>query len=231
MKISKQGKRKVRNPSAGLSLSSWPRFFADQPKTLKVLLRYTEVMNMPAIGAGNISKIIYRGNDLYDPYYAAGGHQPYGFDQLCVRFSRFTVMSTRMAVETLDTSANLTEVIRIYPSRTATDVDDAYAAGGVAAIEELPFRSTSIQPAGGMQEQKNRETSVVMNHPQWFGRTPSEYLAETNNQCSATFSPVNQDYLIVAGYSPNLAAVGATPLKITLTYHVLATDPIRMIPS
>jgi len=188
-------------------------------------------MNMPAIGAGNISKIIYRANDLYDPYYAAGGHQPYGFDQLCIRYSRFTVMHTRMTVETLDTSANLTEVIRIYPCRTATDVDDAYAAGGVAAMEELPFRSSSIQPAGGMQESKNRETAIAVDHPKFFGRSPSEYLAETNNQCAATFSPVNQNYLIVGGYSPNLAAVGATPLKITLTFHVICTDPIRMLPS
>lgn len=186
---------------------------------------------MPAIGAGTIAKIIFRGNDLYDPYYAAGGHQPYGFDQLCVRYKYFNVLQTRMQVETLDTSQNLTEVIRIYLCRGASDVDDAYAAAGVGAMEELPIRSASIQPAGGMQESKSRETTLVANHPQFFGRTPSEYLSDTDNRCSASASTVNSNYLIVAGYSPGLAAVAATPLKITLTYHVLCTEPLRMAPS
>jgi hypothetical protein len=44
---------------------------------------------------GAIETDTYRANGPYDPDYAAGGGQPYGFDQLAAFFERYTVLNCK----------------------------------------------------------------------------------------------------------------------------------------
>jgi len=40
--------------------------------------------------------VTFRGNSVYDPYHAVGGHQPLGFDQLAALYQRYNVHGCRM---------------------------------------------------------------------------------------------------------------------------------------
>jgi hypothetical protein len=47
---------------------------------------------------GAVDTDTYRANGPYDPDYAAGGGQPYGYDQCAAFFERYTVLNSRIKV-------------------------------------------------------------------------------------------------------------------------------------
>lgn len=47
-------------------------------------------------GTGTTAFHTFRFNDLYDPDYTSGGHQPIGFDQLMVWYNHFTVLGGKL---------------------------------------------------------------------------------------------------------------------------------------
>jgi hypothetical protein len=82
---------------------------------------YNSSLN-PAAGA--IATKTFRANGPYDPDYAVGGGQPYGYDQLAVFFERYTVIGARVKLtvfsESSTASATNANVIFILPSLDAT---------------------------------------------------------------------------------------------------------------
>lgn len=54
-----------------------------------------------AMGGLNPSLVdnVFRGNDLYDPQYAFGGAQPFGFDQMTPIYKKFYVQASRIRVQ------------------------------------------------------------------------------------------------------------------------------------
>lgn len=68
------------------------------PKQLVKKFRYVTDVSIDPDGVGGMSSVIIRANSLYDPEYALGGHQCYGFDQyvpalynhVCVLGSKIT---------------------------------------------------------------------------------------------------------------------------------------------
>jgi len=67
------------------------------PQSLTVKLKYAEAISLnPGVAA--FSNYIWRANDLYDPNYTGGGHQPRGFDQWMVFYNHFTVIGSKFTV-------------------------------------------------------------------------------------------------------------------------------------
>lgn len=67
------------------------------PEKLSVVLRYVDHA-LPAVAAGANGYDTWGTNCLFDPYIAAGGHQPYGFDQYMALYNKYHVVSAKCKV-------------------------------------------------------------------------------------------------------------------------------------
>lgn len=67
------------------------------PKVFKTRLRYVSEFALDPTTTSVVQ--VFRANDLYDPDYTAGGHQPRGFDELCQFYHRFTVIGSKINVK------------------------------------------------------------------------------------------------------------------------------------
>jgi hypothetical protein len=60
-------------------------------------LRYCEETGFTST-SGAFSTHVYKANDVYDPDYSGGGHQPMGFDQWALLYNHYIVLGSRMRV-------------------------------------------------------------------------------------------------------------------------------------
>lgn len=75
--------------------------------TLKVNMKYNQVINLNAPTAGIPAVQVYSANGMYDPDHTGPGHQPRGFDQLVgTLYDHYTVIASSIQV----TFANLDAV-------------------------------------------------------------------------------------------------------------------------
>jgi len=91
------------------------------PQQMTATLPYCEEINLNA-GTGTYSSVSYRANDLYDPYVAVGGHQPYGFDQYMNIYNFFAVEESEIKVFHSPTAVadNIPAYIAVIHSGSAT---------------------------------------------------------------------------------------------------------------
>jgi len=89
--------------------------------------------------------VTFRGNSVYDPYHAVGGHQPLGFDQLAALYQRYNVHGTRMEITAYNNATvdgagtgyiNLERATTVlcYPS-----VLDAPISNTLSTLKEQPY--------------------------------------------------------------------------------------------
>lgn len=88
----KQQRGKARN-----SLVSVPRDKLGFPQSMKATLRYSTSADFSLTTNQAVTHQI-RANDLYDPQFALGGHQPRSFDEYMGLYSTFTVKSSKIMI-------------------------------------------------------------------------------------------------------------------------------------
>ncbi len=71
---------------------------APVPAQKKVQLRYVEQICIDAPAAGVAALFLFRANDMFDPDFTGGGHQPKGFDQWMIFYDHFTVIGSKIKV-------------------------------------------------------------------------------------------------------------------------------------
>lgn len=96
-------------------------FPAQQVYTLK----YTDTFQL-ANTAGALSEYKFRANSAYDPVFALGGHQPFGFDQRAQFYNHYQVISSKISVRAMPPATHpLTSVVSgAYISDDATAYTD-----------------------------------------------------------------------------------------------------------
>lgn len=79
---------------------SVPRNKLGFPNSMRTKLRYVERFDVEPTGtSGAITS--FRGNGMYDPRIAFGGHQPRGFDDYMELYGKFTVLNASCAVNAM----------------------------------------------------------------------------------------------------------------------------------
>ena len=73
-----------------------PRNKLNFPSSMKTTLRYTERQEFSP--HTNVANAAFRANDLFDPLFSTGGHQPRGFDEFMGIYKAFTVTSSKISV-------------------------------------------------------------------------------------------------------------------------------------
>lgn len=93
-KLSKKAAKGKARSSRALGRSQVIGFMPDKFRTT---LRYSSTHNLTST-SGAVGRYEFIGNGLYDPDYTSAGHQPYGFDQLMLMYSKAVVHSCKIRV-------------------------------------------------------------------------------------------------------------------------------------
>jgi hypothetical protein len=101
-------------------IASVPRSVSLLGKTHRTTLRYIDQKTFPAGTAGVPEYRSYRCNGPNDPEVAAGGTQPFGYDQFATFFQRYTVLGCRIRATFLNGADTLADmgIFGIYLSAT-----------------------------------------------------------------------------------------------------------------
>jgi len=92
---------------------------ASIPNKMTVKLPYASQSYLnPAIGTAGVQ--VFRANDLYDPDFTAGGHQPRGFDQWALFYDHFTVIGAKITVRFVSMDLDYEQVAGVALMDTTT---------------------------------------------------------------------------------------------------------------
>jgi len=111
---------------------------APVPKTKKVTLKYTTEVTLNP-GSGSTATYRFRANDLYDPDFETGGHQPRGFDQWMAFYNHFTVIGSMIKVTFMSSSTTAASYVMIKLDDDST-LTDSTAQGNL----EQPYTTWKI---------------------------------------------------------------------------------------
>jgi hypothetical protein len=187
---------------------------------------------LPNLAAGGLYHRVFRANDLYDPDYAVGGHQPYGFDQLMAQYFHFTVLYSECQFELTDAVEYKNSIYRIWRTATSDELQNAWA-GGPQALIELPNHSEALTNCIASYKGKDRTVRLTFDGPRFFHKPPSAMVGDALYQGNESTSPTEDAYYVIAGYHPTGAAVAYTDasIRVTITYYAVFTEPRRLIQS
>jgi len=233
--VARSRARRVRrrvNP-ASAAVIRFPYHFADQPLKKFVKLRYVvhEPVTAPAVNSIAVKE--YRANGMYDPEFALGGHQPYGFDQLMAQYNHFTVLKSTFNVEVMN--ANFADNFYITTALTADSgtLAAAYAAGGAGAagcnaLRELPItsRTLAVNTYGQDVRGSHRNTQLRFDAARYFGKRAYDLIGDSRFQGDVGADPPEQAFFGMALYNPTGATVAHEyPITVTITYYACFTEP------
>ncbi len=97
-----------RNRNRNLGANTMPGILSVFPQRLYTRLEYVDELTLSTQStlATFGAETAFRLNSLYDPYFPAGGHQPYGFDQLNLIYGRYMVHKCTVEVTFSDPSSD-----------------------------------------------------------------------------------------------------------------------------
>lgn len=186
------------------------------PQSSLVRLRYAEIVGINA-GVGETAFGIYnfRANDVYDPNFSSGGHQPNCYDQWTAIYQKHTVVGSKIKVTM--TSVADTQIDCFAGVRTVTE---STAPTTYTQLMEAPGKKPNIWTAA------QDKTIVTSNysHRKWFGRFSTRddhyYGGPASSPPETVFHQIYVGALDPTSDAPNIQCM------VVIEYLVLFFDPI-----
>jgi len=189
-----------------------PRFFSK--------LRYVETFTLDPIAIG-IADVVFRANDLYDPYFAVGGHQPLGFDQMMALYQRFFVVGCKVTAKFAaadDTSARSTIITGLFTSSNSTLLTN------VGTVIEQPGCVWSYAQLGS--DIKRLTTKYSTKKQQ--GITNLLDNSELSGTASSSPTSSHTDYIhVFAATPPGISDSAPCTVCVQIDYLAVFVDPIQ----
>lgn len=111
------------------------------PRKLRVTHKYCDTVSFASSG-GTPGAYVFTCNNLFDPNYTIGGHQPLYFDQLGTIYNHFTVFSSRIRITLTAVTGNTTSYVSLTvdddttpPSTIVQAVEQSNGRGAMTALE------------------------------------------------------------------------------------------------
>uniref|UniRef100_UPI004048935F hypothetical protein n=1 Tax=Orrella sp. TaxID=1921583 RepID=UPI004048935F len=196
--------------------------FGPFEKSKKTFLKYADIRVIDA-GVNTVSKWIYRANDLYDPDYQFGGHQPYGFDQLMTLYDHFTVISAKITVEAFNNNGVPVSLF-CYTADNALTPDES-----ITTLMERPGVSTVLLA-------DNDAGPSVGRVEQYFSARDffrKKYIVgDALFRGDASTSPTEQAFFYV-GIAPNSLTddPSGVTCRVLIEYQAVFTEPRLQVQS
>lgn len=117
------------------------------PNAKTVALRYVQSFSLNP-GSGVVAGQVFRMNNLFDPDYSGGGHQPMFYDNYAALYQKYRVNSATITFVALDTYVN--NVFATNNTAGTTTSDTQYYAGNERAVRMFILRDdkTTDLPTG-----------------------------------------------------------------------------------
>lgn len=182
------------------------------PLKARTVLRYVETQNLVP-GAGTYTQAVFRANSLFDPDYAIGGHQPYGFNQYELLYNHYKVIKSTINVK-------------------FCAYDDEIG-GGIVGVNITPGGTDSDAPGTRMEKQEGKKNYQFVNpgaprHTVNMTWTAKGYFGvqkdEQDLSAAIGADPVEISYFNVWALNPGGTSTNILAL-VTLEYHVEFSEP------
>lgn len=197
------------------------------PNRYTCKLRYTESFALAPSGSTVVAQV-FRANDLYDPNGLPGGHQPMGFDQLCLMFNHFTVTGSKITV--ISTQAATGTLVGSFWGCMLTDSGTRAALmSGISEIMEQEGGQRRPRQTYGSYNQNalispyNNKVKKFFSAKKFFN--VKDIVGGNEYACTASQSPAEEAYYEVWATS----VLGSTPSEVhflaTIDYIVVCQEP------
>lgn len=199
------------------------------PKNRLVKVKYSHLLDLDVKNSlsNKYDSGSFRATSAYDPLTGAGGHQPYGWDQWSLFYSRYCVLSATCVcrISRNETSADANQyMIGIDVSNgSAYDEPDNWA----DARERSAGRGTAFKTITGViGDGPARKVVARYNAKQWHNVKDVQDNADLWGYCE-TSNPVINTYFLPFIYSSYavLAAEAKFQVTVDIYYTVLLADP------
>lgn len=223
--MAKKGKKKIygrkrrikaiRAPDVGNSLAAvrqalYSRLATPLPNKLKVSLRYSDNQLVVNPTSTNVVNIVFKANDMYDPYDTGGGHQPRGFDQLIAMYDHFQVIGSKITVQMNESPTTLRWGILLSDT----------AVGPVIQTDALEYPSAN-SVHGSTKVYEPTCLSLAYSQKKFFGHRDLEQQFEGRS----SGSPTELAYFNVYAMSSSTADPANVYFTVTIDYIAILTEP------
>lgn len=199
-----------------------PNVLADRTK---VRLRYSTYTDLLSLVGAATSDAFY-GNGLYDPYVAAGGEQPMGFDQWNNFYNKHVVIGSGIRVQCMNmglTAPTQTAIVSLTPCITGSlpTVDNR--------LETLRETQYSKWTAVNIATPKN--LYHYMSTAKMFGKSADAIQSEDNYSGTAGSNPATTWQWLIGMDAVDGTSTTAMYFTIDIWYDVIFYDRKNLPPS
>lgn len=200
----------VGNAVAAVRQSLYNRLATPLPNKLKVCLRYSENQLQINPTAANVVNIVYKANDMYDPYDTGGGHQPRGFDQIMTMYDHFQVIGSKITVQMNESSTTLRWGILLSDT----------GVGPVIQTDALEYPSAN-SVHGSTKVYEPTTLSLAYSQKKFFGHRDLEEQFEGRS----SGSPSELAYFNIYAMSSSSSDPAGVYFTVTIDYIAILTEP------
>lgn len=188
-------------------------------KRALIKMRYVEDFSLdPNDITATVNAFQFRANDVYDPNYTGGGHQPHGFDQWMTFYQHFTVLGSKMTAKFMNST----------DSQNVCWVGiDVHSTPGAVTNNSTLMRENG-QGVWRQMTGKGKPTVLTktFSGKKFFG--VKNIIGEADYKGSSTLSPTEAAYYsVMAG---NIQSNNPTEIlvSVTIDYIVMLTEPVAI---
>lgn len=190
-------------------------------------LRYVEIRNFGGGIAGTAVWHGYRANGCFDPQVTAGGHQPFGFDQMMTLYYTFKVVSAKITVTFVQNTGGGYEQDLQYGIIGSANYGLPAVGGGADQITAC-CESPEANWVAGTQSPYQQQTAVTKTFNVYRDLPASSRGPTVAGNAAA--DPTTQWYFnIFRGSSGH--AYEAANATITIDYRVVFSEPSQLAAS
>jgi len=200
------------------------------PQSQMVRLKYVDRISLDPDAVLLYDQQIYRANDMNDPYWHVGGHQPRCFDQWMLAYNHFTVVGAKVKVTPLKVTGNNTNVSMVWGvalTATPTDVSDRISGGLFTNLLETRMIGTNKMNTAGMVYNLNKQSStctVNFSAKKYFKK--QAIVGDSLYRGAQGVSPSEEAFFIIWGCPPD-GASNSDPQSflVEIEYIAVLTEP------
>lgn len=229
---------------------SVPRNKLGFPQSIKTKLRYVTRLRLDIPADGAVTHYTMRGNSIYDPEFAVGGHKPRGAGEYFALYETYTVLGSSCAVnvayqaydgpvhtstsgathELYQSGANTTQGPGVPPivcllQKSASEINNAATPEAMMEQDKTQWKIITNQEGGKILSSK-------MKVSEFFGK--GTLVGATGYTGTAASNPVEEIYFHVAAARMNTSQDNAlcyAEFFITMEYDVVFTEPLKLAAS
>ncbi len=169
---------------------------------------------------------VFSANGMFDPDITGTGHQPLGFDQMMLMYEQYTVISSKITVDILNSNTTALSRACVYLSPDATILSDPNR-----AIENGLVKSVLLFP--NVTFLSCKQINLNCDIRRYFGRTRSARALINDPELfgTAANNPTEQVYYVISAWDPFGTNTLTYFVNVTVEYTAFFWEPRKLTES